>query len=86
MRREYLRYQGDKIDYLKKKNPKAFYRFFRKNKRNHMRGPSLSDFYDHFKTMSSAEEEKQSMTDFFFVLQMIVQYTQNLTSQSLQRR
>jgi hypothetical protein len=30
-----------------------------------MRGPSLSDFYDHFKTMSSAEEEKQSMTEDF---------------------
>jgi hypothetical protein len=58
MRRKYLRYQGDKMDYLKKKNPKAFfYRFFRKNKRNPMRGPSLSDFYDHFKPMSSAEEE-----------------------------
>ena len=63
MRREFLRYQGDKMDYLKKKNPKAFYRLFRKNKRNPISGPSLSDFYDHFKTISSAEEEKQSMTE-----------------------
>ena len=59
LKREYTRYQGDKIEYLKKKNPKEFYKLFRKKKGNPVSSLNISGFYEHFKQLSSTDQDIQ---------------------------
>ena len=63
IKRDYLRYQGDQLEYLKKKNPKEFYRIFRKRKGNIHHGPNISEFYNHFKELSATEQITSTRTD-----------------------
>lgn len=55
LKRVYLRYQGDHMAYLKKKNPNKFYHFFRQRKKNPIQGPTILNFHDHFKELSTSD-------------------------------
>ena len=63
IKRGYLRYQGDQLDYLKKKNPKEFYSIFCKSKGNIHHGPNISEFNNHFKELSATEQITRIRTD-----------------------
>lgn len=64
---DYLRNQGDHVEYLKKKNPKKkkSYHFFRQRKEN-PQGPTIFIFLNHFKELSSSDSNTYSDQDFTF--------------------
>ena len=59
LKREYIRFEGNKLQYLKKKNPREFYKLFRNKKRNPPSSPDISEFYEHFKRLSLSDNNSQ---------------------------
>ena len=51
-KREYMRFEGDRTEYLKRNNPRAFYGLFRKRTGKSNCKMQLSEFYNHFKNLS----------------------------------
>ena len=58
LKREYERHEGDMREYLRKHNPKQFYKFFSKRKSKSMRSTiSLNQFFDHFKNLGTPHND-----------------------------
>jgi hypothetical protein len=51
-KREYMRFEGDRNEYLKRNNQRAFYGLFRKRTGKSNCKMQLSEFYNHFKNLS----------------------------------
>ncbi|CAG2226882.1 unnamed protein product [Mytilus edulis] len=61
VKRNYLRYEGNQIDYWRKHNPKQFFDVFKKGKKNTNCNLKSSDFYNHFKNLTA--ETSPNITD-----------------------
>jgi hypothetical protein len=59
LKREYIQFEGNNIEYLKKKNPREFYKLFRNKKRNLLSSPNIFELYEHFKRLSLSDKNSQ---------------------------
>lgn len=53
--------------YLKKKNTKKFYHFFRQRKKNPIQGTTIINFHDHFKELSTSDSNAYPDQEFTLV-------------------
>ena len=68
LKREYKRHEGDMLAFLRKHNPKQFYKLFKTNKSKHpICNLTLDDFSTHFKNLSACAtkdiDDNGSVTD-----------------------
>ena len=55
LKREYMSQQGNMLNYLRKYNPKTFYRHFKKRKKSTISDLNNNDFLNHFRNLASNE-------------------------------
>ena len=53
LKRNYLRFEGNRISYLMKNNPSEFYGLFKRRSRTPSTDLTLNDFYNHFKELGT---------------------------------
>ena len=65
MKRQYKKQQGNMLNYLRKYNPKKFYKHFQKRKQNRRSELSNDDFFNHFSNLASNEPNTNDEVDSF---------------------
>ena len=57
MKRSYHRQEGNMLDNMKRKNPKQFYKFFRKKRKFKKSNLTVEDFFQYFSNLMSGEND-----------------------------
>ena len=65
LKRQYTSQQGNKLNYLRKHNPKSFYKQFEKRKHNVKSELGNDDFYNHFLNLALNEPTSNNEIDNF---------------------